>query len=213
MAETAIDIPAPAGTLQASLHQSTTNDNSGFLMCHPHPLFDGTMHNKVVTTATRTAAGLGLSTLRFNFRGVGDSSGQHDQGRGETDDVLAAIRYARQTLGWQTLYLGGFSFGAGMACLAACQQPGWVQGLFLVAPAVHHFDAPNQLPFEFDSHVYMGDADEVVPFDEVDDWVARLVPQPHWHVFSDGGHFFHGRLTDLKQSLQQDLQTLLASTS
>lgn len=144
---------------------------------------------------------------------MGDSSGQHDQGRGETDDVLAAIRYARQTLGWQTLYLGGFSFGAGMACLAACQQPDWVQGLFLVAPAVHHFDAPNQLPFEFDSHVYMGDADEVVPFDEVDDWVARLVPQPHWHVFSDGGHFFHGRLTDLKQSLQQDLQTLLASTS
>lgn len=208
MSEIATRIPTAdaSTTLEGRVHQQSER---GFLMCHPHPLFDGTMNNKVVTTATRAAASLGLSTLRFNFRGVGDSPGEHDHGQGEVDDVLAALTFAREQLGWSTIYLGGFSFGAGMACLAACQQPEAVNGLFLVAPAVHHFDAPNALPYEFESHVYMGDADEVVPFGEVDDWVERVVPQPHWHVFSDGGHFFHGRLTDFKQSLIEDLQALL----
>ena len=197
--------------LEALLHQNSTQQqhNAGLLMCHPHPLFDGTMHNKVVTTATRTAARLGMSTLRFNFRGVGDSNGEHDHGKGEVQDVLAALSYAREELGWQTIFLGGFSFGAGMACLAACEKPEWLSGLFLVAPAVHHFDAPNTLPYEFETHVYMGDADEVVPFEEVDDWVARVVPQPHWEVFSDGGHFFHGRLTDFQKSLKHDIEALL----
>ena len=206
MSEIAIRIATPSGDLEARVDNAGSD---GFLMCHPHPLFDGSMNNKVVTTATRAAAGLGLSTLRFNFRGVGSSSGEHDHGQGEVDDVLAALRFARQELGWSKIYLGGFSFGAGMACLASCQQPELISGLFLVAPAVHHFDAPNALPYEFESHVYMGDADEVVPFDEVDDWIERLVPQPHWRVFSDRSHFFHGRLTDLKQSLIQDLEVLI----
>jgi len=205
MSEIATRIVTPNGDLEARVD---SQGSDGFLMCHPHPLFDGTMNNKVVTTATRAAASLGLSTLRFNFRGVGDSPGEHDNGKGEVDDVLAALTFAKQELGWNKIYLGGFSFGAGMACLASCQQPELVSGLFLVAPAVHHFDAPNALPYEFESHVYMGDADEVVPFGEVDDWVERVVPQPHWHVFSDGSHFFHGRLTDLKESLQQDLEAL-----
>lgn len=206
MSEIATRIVTPNEDLEARVD---SQGSDGFLMCHPHPLFDGTMNNKVVTTATRAAASLGLSTLRFNFRGVGDSPGEHDHGKGEVDDVLAALTFAKQELGWNKIYLGGFSFGAGMACLASCQQPELVSGLFLVAPAVHHFDAPNALPYEFESHVYMGDADEVVPFDEVDDWVERLVPQPHLRVFSDGSHFFHGRLTDFKKSLIQDLEALI----
>lgn len=178
----------------------------GLLMCHPHPLFGGTMDNKVVTTATRAAASQGLSTLRFNFRGVGNSTGQHDHGVAEQQDVLTAIQYARDELGWQRLCLAGFSFGAGMACLTACQQPEYINALFLIAPAVHHFDAPNTLPHEFETRIYMGDADEVVSFQDVSDWAERLVPQPHFRTFTDASHFFHRRLTDLKAALIEDLK-------
>lgn len=206
--EQKISIAGPAGVLDARW-QAADQNRLGVLMCHPHPLFHGTMDNKVVTTVTRTAAGLGLPTLRFNFRGVGNSDGAHDDGVGEQDDVLAALSYARNELGWQQVILAGFSFGAGMACLSACRAPEGIAALVLLAPAVHHFDAPNQLPYEFETFIYMGDADEVVPFDEVSDWAERVVPTPHYQVFSEGGHFFHGRLTDLKASLQEDWAPLL----
>lgn len=207
--EQKITINGAAGTLEGRW-QATEQTRLGVLMCHPHPLFHGTMDNKVVTTVTRTAVGMGLPSLRFNFRGVGGSEGVHDQGRGEQEDVLAALAYARETLGWERVILAGFSFGAGMACLSACRAPEHLAALVLLAPAVHHFDAPNQLPYEFDTFVYMGDADEVVPFDEVQLWADKVVPTPHFQIFRDGGHFFHGRLTDLKASLIDDLAPVLA---
>lgn len=206
--EQALEITGPAGVIDARW-QAAEQTHLGVLMCHPHPLFHGTMDNKVVTTVTRTMAAAGLPTLRFNFRGVGASEGVHDHGRGEQDDVLAVLAYARETLGWQQVILAGFSFGAGMACLSACREPEHLAALVLLAPAVHHFDAPNQLPYEFETFVYMGDADEVVPFDEVQDWAERVVPTPHFSVFRDGSHFFHGRLTDLKSSLLEDLAPVI----
>lgn len=209
--EEKIVIQGPAGVLEAR-HQPAQQQRLGLLMCHPHPLFHGTMDNKVVTTVTRTAAGLGLPTLRFNFRGVGSSDGTHDHGVGEQDDVLAALNYCYETLGWQAVILAGFSFGAGMACLASCRQPQGIAALLLLAPAVHHFDAPNQLPYEFETYVYMGDDDEVVPFDEVESWAGLVVPTPHFQVFEQGGHFFHGRLTDLKASLIEDLSPVLSAS-
>jgi len=181
----------------------------GLVMCHPHPLFSGTMDNKVVTTLVRAASQQGLETLRFNFRGVGDSEGEHDDGCGEQADLSAVVEYALNELGWQKVFLAGFSFGAGVACLYSGQYADNVAGLFLVAPAVHHFEAPSTLPFEFESHVYMGDADEVVPFDEVEHWVDLLTPQPHFQIFEEAGHFFHGRLIDLKKSFVDDLVVLI----
>lgn len=179
----------------------------GVLMCHPHPLFQGTMSNKVVTTITRAAQELGLSTLRFNFRGVGGSEGEHDNGIGEQEDVLSAMRYAKQQ-GWGKVILAGFSFGSGMACLAAQYSSEEIAGLFLLAPPVHHFDAPNQLPFEFETFIYYGDADEVVPVDEMQDWAERVIPTPHIEVFMGAGHFFHGRLVELRKVFQKDLHSL-----
>lgn len=194
-------IQGEAGQLDIK-HRPASDHQIGLLMCHPHPLFQGTMDNKVVTTVTRAAAELGLPTLRFNFRGVGKSEGEHDNGRGEQRDVLSVIKYAKEQLGWQKIILAGFSFGAGMACLAACEAPETVAKLLLVAPPVHHFDAPSQLPFEFETYVLMGNADDVVPFDEVEDWVARIVPAPHMYIYEDAGHFFHGRLVELKDTVQ-----------
>ena len=229
--ERSVTLAGPAGALDLRLGQhdrgETYNregktEKCGFIMCHPHPLYSGTMDNKVVTTLVRGASRLevneikGLDTLRFNFRGVGNSEGEHDHGKGEKDDLGAVMDYARDVLGWQKIYVAGFSFGAGVACLYACntveRNPEKIAGLFLVAPAVHHFDAPSTLPFEFESHVYMGDADEVVPFDEVEHWVDLLTPQPHWHIFEGAGHFFHGRLIDLKNTFLEDLTVLLESS-
>lgn len=194
-------------TLDARLMQQ--GSATGLIMCHPHPLFGGSMDNKVVTTVIRSAQRLGINTLRFNFRGVGNSDGEHDHGQGEQGDVLAAIDFAVQQ-GWQKIIVAGFSFGAGMACLAlnhlADEMQQTVTQAILIAPAVHHFDAPNRLPAMIDVAVLMGDADEVVPFDEVDDWARRVVPTPEWITFQNTSHFFHGRLVDLAQTIS-DLLT------
>jgi len=222
--EKTVTLAGPAGALDIRLgqHQGSETDNGlkyGFIMCHPHPLYLGTMDNKVVTTLVRGASRLevgsvpGLDTIRFNFRGVGQSEGEHDSGKGEQDDLAAVVDYAMTELGWQGIYLAGFSFGAGVACLYATnhekKHSEKIKGLFLIAPAVHHFEAPATLPFEFESHVYMGDADEVVPFDEVEHWVDLLTPQPHFHIFEDASHFFHGRLVELKDAFLQDLAVLV----
>lgn len=218
--EQALSLMGPAGNLEVRFGQLDQAPNSasgetvksadacGFIMCHPHPLKGGTMDNKVVTTMVRAAHKHGLPTLRFNFRGVGASEGEHAEGIGEQDDLATVVQYAREQLGWQSIVLGGFSFGCGVACLYSAKHPDLFKGVFLVAPAVSLFDAPSTVPFEFDTHVYMGDADEVVAFEEVEHWVDTLTPQPHWQVFEGAGHFFHGRLTDLKTAFLDDLTGL-----
>jgi alpha/beta superfamily hydrolase len=225
--EKAVTLAGQAGELDVRLGQhpllgeesaAIATEKRGFIMCHPHPLYSGTMDNKVVTTLVRGVSRLALEndqsidTLRFNFRGVGQSEGEHDNGKGEQDDLGTVIDYALNELGWNKVFLAGFSFGAGVACLYAGKHPEKIAGLFLIAPAVHHFEAPSTLPFEFESHIYMGDADEVVPFDEVEHWVDLLTPQPHWHIFEDASHFFHGRLIDLRNTFLEDLKVLLTSS-
>lgn len=211
--------------LEGQLHQSTSD--VGVIVCHPHPLYAGTMNNKVVTTLARAAQQQGLSSFRFNYRGVGNSTGKSTEEKpngdyqvlsntggavGELADTLAVIDYALQELGWKSVVLVGFSYGAGMASLAADMLPdsyqGRVKALFMIAPPVHHFEAPSQLSFEYESFVYMGDADEVVPFDEVEHWAQLVTPPPHFHVFEEASHFFHGRLTDLKKTFVEDLNQL-----
>lgn len=223
--EKAVTLNGPAGELDIRLGQQAGQSSHepvgkcGFIMCHPHPLYSGTMDNKVVTTLIRGAskiesdslAGMkvsGLETIRFNFRGVGNSQGEHDHGKGEQEDLATVVDYALNELGWQKVFLAGFSFGAGVACLYAGQNAEKIAGLFLIAPAVHHFEAPSTLPFEFESHVYMGNADEVVPFDEVEHWVELLTPQPHFHIFEEASHFFHGRLVDLRSVFLDDFKNL-----
>ncbi len=205
--EKKIQFQGMAGMIEAR-HRPAEENKLGLLMCHPHPLFQGTMDNKVVTTTTRAAAELGLPTVRFNFRGVGNSDGVHDMGVGEKDDVLTAIEYVKKVLGWEEVVLAGFSFGSGMACLAACEQPQDISKLILIAPPVHNFDAPSQLAYEFDTYVYMGDADEIVPFEEVQDWVNKVVPTPYMQIFEGASHFFHGRLVELKEAVQHSIRSL-----
>jgi hypothetical protein len=201
-AEQPFYIAGPAGRLEAIWCPSTPKNTVVAVICHPHPLHGGTMGNKVVTTLVRTWRDKGVATLRFNFRGTGNSEGVHDQGVGEIDDLLAVLRWLLVEQGMKTLDLAGFSFGAWVSAAASARVP---QGLFLrrlvlVAPPVQYAGfAALQLPPQ--TLVMQGDADDVVDPAAVFAWAASRTNVPELVRFPDAGHFFHGRLGGLKAEL------------
>lgn len=188
-------IDGPAGLIEAESDEPAQGRRGVAVLCHPHPLHGGTMGNKVVQTLARAFVQMGYRAVRFNFRGVGASQGQWDDGHGEVDDALAVI--ASQRLPDLPLALGGFSFGGFVAAQAAVATT-QVERLVLVAPATSRFSLPHVAP---DTVVVQGEADEVVPLSATFDW-AR--PQSLPVIVLPGvGHFFHGQLTLLKSQVLQ----------
>lgn len=184
----------PAGALALAVDEPAQAPCGVAVVCHPHPLHGGTLDNKVAQTLARAFVQLGYRVVRFNFRGVGGSEGQWDEGRGEVDDALAVIAAHRQA--GQPLVLAGFSFGAYVASQAAHRlkdTPQAVQRLVLVGPATSNFDVA---PVAANTLVIHGEADEVVPLSATLDW-ARPQVQPVV-VVPGVGHFFHGQLALLK---------------
>jgi alpha/beta superfamily hydrolase len=178
------------------------------VVCHPHPLFGGTMHNKVVHTVARALRAGGATTLRFNFRGVGASAGVHDGGAGETEDALAAVGWARERWPGVPLVLGGFSFGAAIAIrAAAASRPDW---LISVAPAVDRVDLGTAPLPECDWLIIQGGADEIVAPEAVMEWRARRAPQARLRLLEGVGHFFHGRLHELQECIRSEWPLALA---
>ncbi len=189
-----VSVAGPAGTLEAAIDLPAAQPLGTAVLCHPHPLFGGTMDNKVVQTMARAFVHLGWRAVRFNFRGIGASLSSWDEGRGEIDDALAVVEAL--TDAGQPLVLGGFSFGGYVASQAARRlPPGQVaHRLVLIAPAVKNFgvaDVPT------DTLVVHGESDDVVPLSAVLDW-ARPQALP-LVVVPGAGHFFHGQLPLLKQ--------------
>jgi len=185
-------IAGAAGILEGITHLPEGLSRAIVVVAHPLPTMGGTMENKVVTTLAKTFVELGFVALRFNFRGVGGSEGEFDNGVGEVDDVLAVVRHARQEYGDLPLILSGFSFGGYVqACAAQQLHP---QKLVLVAPAVGRFSMP---PVPHNTLLIHGDLDEVVPLIDVLHW-AR--PQQLPIVVLPGAeHFFHGRMGQIKE--------------
>ena len=171
------------------------------LIAHPHPLYGGSLDNKVVQTLAKTFFAQGYVGVRMNFRGVGASQGVHDQGSGETDDWLAVAQYMSARIGPLPLLLAGFSFGAFVQARVErrlTQQGRPPQRLVLVAPAVGRFEVGPVPPGTLVIH---GEEDDVVPLAEVFAW-AR--PQKLAVVVLPGaGHFFHGNLLELQRILQE----------
>lgn len=166
------------------------------VVCHPNPLHEGTMHNKVVHMVARAFARRHIPALRFNYRGVGRSTGEHDEGHGETDDALAMVAAMRERFGPLPVWLAGFSFGAYVALRAARRTD--CEGLVLVAPPVSlRFDFEQPMP-DCPVLVIQGDADELVDHDAVAAWVASREPRPRLEVLPGVGHFFHGKLTRVR---------------
>ena len=202
---TQLIFPGPAGDLEATLDFPAAVPGidpqapAAFaVVCHPHPLFGGTMTNKVVHTLARAFNELGLPSLRFNFRGVGASTGTHDEGRGEVQDALAAVRYGRERWPGAQLWLAGFSFGAAVAVRASSDAA--PSRLVAVAPAVDRIEIGAVTP-ACPWLVLLGDADEVVAPQRVLEWARGLRPQPHIQVMAGAGHFFHGRLPQLREAV------------
>lgn len=167
------------------------------LVCHPHPLHGGTLHNKVVSMLDRSLQELGLRTLRFNFRGVGASEGEHDHGDGETVDAIALGEWLVRVLPGCELWLAGFSFGSMVAARAARHLP--ARGLISIAPPIGKypvFDAlpPPPCPWL----IVQGEDDDVVSPQQVYDFVLRSPDPPMLVRMPDTGHFFHRKLLDLR---------------
>ena len=195
-------IPGPAGGLQALIETPVLEGGPATavtafgVVCHPHPLYGGTLDNKVVHTLARAFEERGAPTIRFNFRGVGESAGSYDEGRGETEDALAVIAFGRARWPQAALWLGGFSFGGAVAVLAAASaRPARV---VLVAPGVTKIDVTQAPPPACPWLIVQGDQDEVVPADFVLGWARGLEPAPQVELMHGAGHFFQGRFNELR---------------
>jgi uncharacterized protein len=186
-------VAGPAGALECALDALQGSPRGLAVLCHPHPLHGGAMDNKVVHTLARALVQLGWRVARFNFRGVGQSAGVWDEGRGEVDDALAVIQALRAP--GEALALGGFSFGGYVASQVAARLPDAdkPQRLALIAPAVENFPMANVSP---DTLVVHGEHDDVVPLAALLNW-ARPQSLPVT-VIPGAVHFFHGQLPTLK---------------
>jgi uncharacterized protein len=190
-------IAGPAGDLEALLEIPAGADGSRVaVICHPHPVYGGTMTNKVVHMLAKAFNERGVPALRFNFRGVGASAGSYDEGEGETLDALAAADWALQRWPGAALWAAGFSFGGAIAVRAAVARD--AQRLVTVAPAVHRFAVSGaELP-RCPWLLIQGDRDELVDAGEIQRWVATLASPPQLALLSGVDHFFHGRLNELR---------------
>jgi uncharacterized protein len=193
-------IDGPAGALEVLFTKPDGAPTALALICHPHPQFGGTMDNKVVQTLAKAFVELHFATVRFNFRGVGRSAGAFDDGIGETEDAAVVLDWARRQLPESTtLVAAGFSFGCFVQSrLLPRAKP---NQLVLVAPAVSRFQIPDVPKGTIVIH---GEEDDVVPLSEVLNW-ARPQGIPVT-VFPGAGHFFHGRLTELKAVVKRNCQ-------
>ncbi|HUL17955.1 MAG TPA: alpha/beta fold hydrolase [Steroidobacteraceae bacterium] len=197
-----VTLPGPAGGLEALIEtpaDAAAAPRAFAVVCHPHPLHGGTLDNKVVYTVARALQQLGAPAIRFNFRGVGASAGTYDGGHGESEDALAVIAWGRARWPDAALWLGGFSFGGAVAFLAAAAaRPA---RLVLVAPGVTKINVTHTPPPACPWLVIQGDADDVVPADFVLSWAHGIVPAPETAILAGAGHFFHGRIHELRDAV------------
>ena len=199
-------IAGPAGRLEAitSCPETEFTSRAVAVVCHPHPLYGGTMQNKVVHYLAKSFNDLGLRALRFNFRGVGASEGRYGEGVGEAADLRAVLAWLGERLPGAEIWLAGFSFGAYVALREASH--GGVAQLVTVAPPVNFFDfAPLPVP-SCPWLLIQGDQDEVVPADDVLSWAGGLSPAPEIISMAGVDHFFHGRLNALRDVLVERLR-------
>jgi len=206
---TPLSLPGGAGNIEAvaSVPDAKSARQGTVIVCHPNPVQGGTMHNKVVTMVERSVRELGLATVIFNFRGVGASEGEHDQGVGESEDVVAIAEWVQRVRPNDALWLAGFSFGAYVTARAAPQLP--VRQMISVAPPIGRWDfnvlASPLCPWL----VVQGEADEVVDPEGVYAWVAAQPEPPTLVRMPDTGHFFHRRLMDLRGAIKHVVQDWL----
>jgi alpha/beta superfamily hydrolase len=194
-----LTIPGPAGTLEALLDEPVDagSPDSIAVVCHPHPQYGGAMTNKVVYSLAKAFNEAGATAVRFNYRGVGASTGTYDDGNGETADALAVLDWAAQRWPGAKLCLGGFSFGGAVAIRAAAARD--VARLVTVAPAIRRIPVDDSSLPQCPWLIVQGDQDELVDPNDIQQWAEGLAESPRLVMLNGVEHFFHGRLNDLRQ--------------
>jgi uncharacterized protein len=215
-------IDGPAGRLEALLNSGAENATHAAVVCHPHPLFGGTMHNKVVFHTMKALNSFGFPVLRFNFRGTGLSQGEHDYGIGEVKDVRAALDWMAHESGLALIF-AGFSFGAAVG-LRAAYADDRVKALIgvgtPVAPVAAGDEEPRIYSFEFlhecikPKLFVSGARDQFGPRTKLEALVESI-PEPKKLVIIEGAdHFFEGRLRELREAIEVwTKETIIAKPS
>jgi alpha/beta superfamily hydrolase len=199
-----IKVVGPSGQIQAILDKpESVNHDYISVNCHPHSLHGGTMTNKVIHTVAKAITGFGIPSLRFNFRGVGESAGEYDKGIGEQEDVKAVVDWMRQEYPQAKLILTGFSFGSFVSAFSSKSLKPDL--LISVAPPIKRFDFDNFARPKCDWTVIMGDQDELVNYNDVSDWVNEFELAPTFIRIDEASHFFHGKLIELRTLVEDTL--------
>ena len=197
-----MNIPAPHGQLEAAHRQLPGTLRGAGVVCHPHPLQGGTMHTKAVFRAAQALADVKIAALRFNFRGVGTSTGSYDQGIGEKEDVLAALDWLEEKHPGLPLVVGGFSFGSMVALSAAAADPR-VVALFGLGLPIRMYDYGFLATVQKPVLVVQGEEDEFGSGPEVEPVVAALGTHVTLVRIPDADHYFNAHMDEMKAALSQ----------
>ena len=194
-----------AGQLEALLNSGAENATYAALVCHPHPMFGGTMHNKVVFHAMKALNNFGFSVLRFNFRGTGLSQGEHDHGRGEVDDVRTALDWLDREFGLPLIF-AGFSFGAAVGLNAACADDRVKALVGLGTPVAPVDERSYDLEFLRSCHkpklFVSGSRDQFGPRTKLEALVHSLHDPKKLVIIESADHFFEGRLREMREAIE-----------
>jgi alpha/beta superfamily hydrolase len=194
-----VDLYGSAGRLEA-LYRELQDPAGVAVVCHPHPLGGGTLHNKVVFRTARGLEAANVATLRFNFRGVGLSGGSHDAGDGEIDDVAAAIEWTKKRLPGKKLFVGGFSFGAWVSSRLACELPE-VDAMFLIGTPVNKYDFGHLRHCEKPILFLHGTEDEHGDVTKLEALVGG-VRNAETVIIAGADHFFTRQLEAVEETLR-----------
>lgn len=195
-------LQGPAGRLEAILWTPVREESPvvAAVLCHPHPLFGGTLHNKVVYQAAKSLDALGIPVLRFNFRGAGLSAGEHDRGLGEQEDVEAAIDFLAEEYSGALLLVGGFSFGSWVGLRVGCADSR-VHELIGIGIPVNNSDFSYLGNCAKPKLIVQGTNDEHGAWEKVETLVAHMAGDTRLSFVQDADHFFVGKLDQLDQAI------------
>jgi uncharacterized protein len=205
-------LDGPAGKLEALLNRGAEDASHTALVCHPHPVFGGTLHNKVVFHIMKALNSFGFPVLRFNFRGAGLSQGKHDNGQGEVDDVRAAFDWLDRQFHLPIIF-AGFSFGAAVGLRAACPDPRVktvISAGTPVSPVEHRSYDLGFLQNCVKPKLFVsGEYDQYGPRAELDKLIAAVAEPKKLVIVAGADHFFEGHLRELRESVEVWLRELM----
>ena len=202
MADIVRESPGPAGPLEALIDRPAGPPRAAVVFGHPLPIEGGTMHTKVVFQSAKALARSGCVVLRFNFRGVGRSTGTWDEGRGELDDFRAALDYVAGQYPDLEIWAAGFSFGSWVAATVGASDDR-VFALVLIAPPVNKYDFPAAERSTKPKFIVHGESDELIPLQAVRQFYAGLADPKELVEIDRANHLFDGQASEVGDALEE----------